>query len=111
MLGRILENVDVLAGNEEDLQGLGIPGPVALTVELDPSTCCAMIDQVAARHPQVEVVATTREVRDNPMAGRRRLGQGQTAPPMVIWIFDRVGGGDGCGLHLWSARGESPEKR
>ena len=35
MIKRIVENVDVLVGNEEDLQkGLGIPGPeVAAQVE------------------------------------------------------------------------------
>src|SRR6185295_18685069 len=56
VLGRILENVDVLAGNEEDLQkGLGIPGPeVASQSKLDPSTFFAMIDQVTAKHPQVK---------------------------------------------------------
>jgi 2-dehydro-3-deoxygluconokinase len=39
VLGRIAENVDVLVGNEEDLQkGLGIPGPaVAAGSALDPS--------------------------------------------------------------------------
>ena len=39
VLGRILENVDVLVGNEEDLQmGLGIPGPeVAAKSKLDPA--------------------------------------------------------------------------
>ena len=39
VLGRIVENVDVLVGNEEDLQkGLGIPGPeVASQSKLDPT--------------------------------------------------------------------------
>ena len=39
VIGRIVENVDVLVGNEEDLQlGLGIPGPqVAARSKLDPS--------------------------------------------------------------------------
>ncbi|MGD0802396.1 MAG: PfkB family carbohydrate kinase, partial [Terracidiphilus sp.] len=38
-IGKIVENVDVLVGNEEDLQkGLGIPGPeVATKSKLDPS--------------------------------------------------------------------------
>ena len=37
-IGKIVENVDVLVGNEEDLQkGLGIPGPeVAAKSKLDP---------------------------------------------------------------------------
>ncbi len=62
---KIVENVDVLVGNEEDLQkGLGIPGPeVATKSKLDPSTFFGMIDQVIKKHPQVKIVATTlREV-------------------------------------------------
>src|SRR5512144_2525778 len=61
----IVENVDVIVGNEEDLQmGLGIPGPeVASKSKLDPSAFFGMIDQVVKKHPQVKVVATTlREV-------------------------------------------------
>src|SRR5512138_2920471 len=40
VLGRIVEHVDVIVGNEEDLQmGLGIPGPeVEKKSKLDPST-------------------------------------------------------------------------
>jgi 2-dehydro-3-deoxygluconokinase len=66
MLRRIVENVDVLVGNEEDLQkGLGIPGPeVASKSKLDPSTFFGMIDRVIEMYPQIKVVATTlREVR------------------------------------------------
>jgi 2-dehydro-3-deoxygluconokinase len=62
---RIVENVDVLVGNEEDLQkGLGIPGPeVAAKSKLDPTAFFGMIDKVVAKHPQVKIVATTlREV-------------------------------------------------
>ena len=54
VLGRIVENVDVLVGNEEDLQkGLGIPGPeVAAKSKLDPSAFFGMIDSVVKKHPQ-----------------------------------------------------------
>src|SRR4029079_9496509 len=65
VLGRIVEHVDVLVGNEEDLQkGLGIPGPeVAATSSLDPSTFVGMIEKVIAKYPRIKVVATTlREV-------------------------------------------------
>src|SRR5947199_2707188 len=65
VIGRIVENVDVLVGNEEDLQkGLGVPGPeVAATNKLDPRTFFGMIDHVVKLHPQVKAVATTlREV-------------------------------------------------
>src|SRR5215831_15880011 len=50
VIGRIVENVDVLVGNEEDLQkGLGIPGPeVTAKSELDRSTFFSMIDKVTA---------------------------------------------------------------
>ncbi len=65
VVARIVENVDVLVGNEEDLQkGLGIPGPeVAAKSKLDPSTFFGMIDRVVKKHPNVKIVATTlREV-------------------------------------------------
>ena len=64
-LNRIVKNVDVLVGNEEDLQlGLGIPGPeVEAKSKLDPSAFFDMIDKVTNKHPQIKVVATTlREV-------------------------------------------------
>ena len=50
---RIVENVDVLVGNEEDLQlGLGIPGPeVAAKSKLDPSAFLGMIDRVIEEIP------------------------------------------------------------
>src|SRR5882757_2962585 len=59
VIARILKNVDVLVGNEEDLQkGLGIPGPeVAAKSKLDPSAFFGMIDKVCKKHPQVKVVA------------------------------------------------------
>src|ERR1700710_2831249 len=65
VLDRIVKNVDVLVGNEEDLQlGLGIPGPeVVAKSKLDPSAFIGMIDKVVKKHPQVKIVATTlREV-------------------------------------------------
>src|SRR5438045_2683121 len=65
VLGRIVNNVDALIGNEEDLQkGLGIPGPEVNTKsQLDPDTFFMMIDRVVEQHPNVKLVATTlREV-------------------------------------------------
>ena len=76
-VARIVENVDVLVGNEEDLQkGLGIPGPeVAAKSKLDPSAFFGMIDQVVKKHPQVKVVATTlREVHSHEPALLERGG-------------------------------------
>src|SRR5881396_1287610 len=61
VVDRIVKNVDVLVGNEEDLQkGLGIAGPeVAAKSKLDPSAFFGMIDRVVAQQPQVKVVVTT----------------------------------------------------
>ncbi len=58
---QIVENVDVLVGNEEDLQkGLGIPGPdVVKQSKLDTSVFVAMMDEVVKRHPNIKAVATT----------------------------------------------------
>src|SRR3954447_22210095 len=65
VIRRIMAHVDVLVGNEEDLQhGLGIPGPeVTAASKLDPTAFFGMIDNVVKLHPNVKVVATTlREV-------------------------------------------------
>src|SRR5213594_4750692 len=65
VLGRIVEHVDVLVGNEEDLQkGLGMPGPqVAAKSKLDPSAFFGMMERVLERFPNMKAVATTlREV-------------------------------------------------
>ena len=46
VMRRIVEQVDVLVGNEEDLQqGLGIPGPEAATSGLDPGAFLGMISE------------------------------------------------------------------
>ena len=57
----IVGNVDMLVGNEEDLQmSLGIPGPdVHAKSKLDPSAFLAMIDSVTEQFPNVKIVATT----------------------------------------------------
>src|ERR1041385_7432823 len=65
IIGRIVKNVDVLVGNEEDLQkGLGIPGPeVAGKSKLDSGAFFGMIHKVTEKFPNVKIVATTlREV-------------------------------------------------
>src|ERR1700733_7100581 len=60
-IATIVDNVDVLVGNEEDLQkGLGIPGPeVHAKSKLDPSVFFGMIENVVKKHKHVKVVATT----------------------------------------------------
>ena len=118
VLGRILENVDVLVGNEEDLQmGLGIPGPeVAAKSKLDPSAFFGMIDQVTAKLPQIKIVATTlREVHSTNRHSWSAVawinGKTYTAPTAELDIYDRVGGGDGfaSGLFYGLLNGEEPD--
>ena len=102
ILGSIVANVDVLVGNEEDLQlGLGIPGPqVGSKSGLDPSAFCSMIAGVVERFPQVKVVATTlREVRSTNHHSWGAVAcfnrQSFVSPTCDLDIYDRVGGGDG----------------
>ena len=119
IIGRIMENVDVLVGNEEDLQkGLGIPGPeVAAKSRLDPTTFLGMIGQVVAKHPQVRIVATT--LREVHATNRHSWGavvwiDGETyvSPTAELDVLDRVGGGDGfaSGFFYGLLTGESPEE-
>ena len=114
---RIVENVDVLVGNEEDLQtGLGIPGPeVAAKSKLDPSAFTAMIDQVVGQFPQVRIVATTlREVHSTNRHSWSAVtwinGEVHLAPTAELDVLDRVGGGDGfaSGLIYGILSGEAP---
>jgi 2-dehydro-3-deoxygluconokinase len=102
VIGRIVQQVDVLVGNEEDLQlGLGIPGPeVAAKSKLDPTAFFGMIDQVVKKFPQVKIVATT--LREVHSTNRHSWGavawiDGQTyvSPTCELDVLDRVGGGDG----------------
>jgi 2-dehydro-3-deoxygluconokinase len=119
VIRRIVENVDVLVGNEEDLQlGLGIAGPkVAAKSKLDPSVFFGMIDQVLEKYPQVKVVATT--LREVHSTNRHSWGavawiNGQTyvSPTTELDIYDRVGGGDGfaAGLFYGLLTGEQPQE-
>ena len=102
VIRRIVENVDVLVGNEEDLQlGLGIPGPeVAAKSKLDPGAFFSMIGKVVEKFPHIKVVATTlREVHSTSHHswGAVAWMNGQTfvSPTCELNIHDRVGGGDG----------------
>src|SRR5689334_16897954 len=119
VVDRIVKNVDVLVGNEEDLQkGLGIPGPeVAAKSKLDPSAFFGMIDRVVEKHPQVKVVATT--LREVHLTNRHSWGavawiNGQTyvAPTCELHVLDRVGGGDGfaSGFFYGMLTGEPAEE-
>ncbi len=119
VIARIVEHVDVLVGNEEDLQkGLGIAGPeLAAKSKLDPSTFFAMIGDVVAKYPHVKVVATTlREVHstNHHTWGAVAWIDGQTyiAPTAELTVLDRVGGGDGfaAGFFYGLLTGEAPEE-
>jgi 2-dehydro-3-deoxygluconokinase len=119
VIGRIVKNVDVLVGNEEDLQkGLGISGPeVASKSKLDPSAFFGMIDKVLAQYPQIKVVATT--LREVYSTNRHCWGavswvNGEThiAQSCDLDVLDRVGGGDGfaSGFFYGLLTGEAPEE-
>jgi 2-dehydro-3-deoxygluconokinase len=121
VIARIVENVDVLVGNEEDLQkGLGIAGPEVASASasaLDPNSFFDMIGKVVAKHPQVKGVATT--LREVHSTNRHRWsavawvdGKTYTAPTCELDVVDRVGGGDGyaSGFFYGLLSGESPEE-
>jgi 2-dehydro-3-deoxygluconokinase len=118
-LARIVENVDVLVGNEEDLQmGLGLKGPeAAAKSKLDPGAFLGMIDKVVKKHPQVKVVATTlREVHSSSRHSWSAVawidGKSYVAPACELDVHDRVGGGDGfaSGFFYGLLAGEEPEQ-
>ncbi len=117
--GRIVENVDVLVGNEEDLQkSLGVSGPDAVGgSKLDPTAFFDTIGRVVDRYPNIRIVATTlREVqstnRHNWSAVAWFNGEQVVAPTTQLDVYDRVGGGDGfaSGLIFGLLTGESPEQ-
>jgi len=108
LMSRIVQNVDVLVGNEEDLQkGLDIAGPdVQGSSSLDPKVFLQMIDSVTKRYPTVKVVATTlRDVHSTFRHSWSALawvnGQSYKAPVAELEIYDRVGGGDGFASGLF----------
>ena len=118
VIGRIVEHVDVLVGNEEDLQkGIGIEGQdVQAHSKLDPTAFFAMIDKVVAKHPHVKGVATTlREVHhtNHHTWGAVAWLDGKTyqSPTCQLNVIDRVGGGDGfaAGFIYGLLNGESPQ--
>jgi len=114
-----MENVDVLVGNEEDMQlGLGVQGPqVAGASKLDPAAFIGMIDQVVRLYPNVKVVATTlREVHSTNRHSWSAVawidGRSYVAPACELDVYDRVGGGDGfaSGLFYGLLTGQSGQE-
>lgn len=119
VLRRIVENVDVLVGNEEDMQlGLGIAGPeVSAKSKLDPAVFVAMIERVRADFPNIKVIATT--LREVVSTNQHQWGavawiDGKTyqSPTRTLEVYDRVGGGDGfaAGLFYGLLSGAAPQE-
>jgi 2-dehydro-3-deoxygluconokinase len=102
VLRKIVKNVDVLIGNEEDLQtGLGIPGPeVTAKSKFDTSNFFEMIEKVVKEFPTIKMVATT--LREVQSANRHQWGavlwyngERYKTPRAELDVLDRIGGGDG----------------
>ena len=117
-LRRVCEHVDVLVGNEEDLQkGLGLTGQdVESAGKLDPSAFFGMMDDVTQQLPNVKVVATTlREVHSTNRHDWSAVcwieGKTYQAPTCALDVYDRVGGGDGfaAGFFYGLLTGRPPE--
>lgn len=118
-IGKIVEHVDCLIGNEEDLQkGLGIEGQdVEHSSKLDPKAFFQLIDKVVQKHPHIKLVATTlREVhstnRHDWAAVLWLEGKQYVSPTCQLDVIDRIGGGDGfaAGLIYGLLAGKDPEQ-
>lgn len=99
---KIVENVDVIIGNEEDLQlGLGVKGPdVEKKSKLDTTVFFKMMSNVSEYFPNVKMVATT--MREVESANRHQWGaviwtpeKQAVSPNCELQVLDRIGGGDG----------------
>ena len=120
VLRRLVEHVDVLIGNEEDLQiGLGIPGPKsdATPAMADADAFFAMIERVRREFPNIQMVTTTlRHVASTNRHEWRAVmwqdGQEFVSPVMQLDVLDRIGGGDGfaAGLIYGLLDGRLPEE-
>jgi 2-dehydro-3-deoxygluconokinase len=118
-LRKIASYVDILVGNEEDLQkGLGLKGQdVEAKGKLDPSAFFGMMESVVKDFPNVKAVATTlREVHSTNRHSWSAVlwldGKSYQAPTAELDVYDRVGGGDGfaSGLFYGLLNGKSPEE-
>lgn len=108
VMRRLVGHVDVLVGNEEDMQlSLGIEGPeVAKSSSLDPSAFVGMISVVREHFPGIRLIATT--LREVHTASRHSWSavvstgdQIHQAPTLELDVVDRVGGGDGFASGLF----------
>jgi 2-dehydro-3-deoxygluconokinase len=119
MIGKIVQNVDMLVGNEEDLQkGLGIEGQdVESSSELDPEAFFQMIERAVDKFPNIKMVATTlREVKSTNRHEWAAVlwydGKRYVSPTISLDVIDRIGGGDGfaAGLIYGMLAGKEPEQ-
>jgi 2-dehydro-3-deoxygluconokinase len=119
MIGRIVQKVDALIGNDEDLQkGLGIEGQdVESKSKLDPDSFFALIDKAVKKFPNVKLVATTlREVHSTNRHDWAAVlwldGEKFVSPVCHLDVIDRIGGGDGfaAGLIYGLLSGHKPEE-
>lgn len=100
----IAPHVDVMLGNEEDFTtalGFAVPGVDAEMRRLDTDSFEAMIQEVVAEYPNLEVVGTTlRSVHSatvndwGAVAWSAQTGFVQAELRSRLEVFDRVGGGD-----------------
>jgi 2-dehydro-3-deoxygluconokinase len=123
VLREIVEYVDVLVGNEEDLQlSLGLKGPaVGKKDAMDVTVFRDLVGQVNRLYPGVQAVATTlRHVRSRNRhdwgaalwlkngcwgttdgSGASTSEEYFEAPKMDLDVLDRIGGGDGFATALF----------
>jgi 2-dehydro-3-deoxygluconokinase len=118
-ISKIVKNVDMLVGNEEDLQkGLGIEGQdVESASSLDPDSFFKMIERAVQKFPNVKMVATTlREVHSTNRHDWAAVlwydGKRYVSPTCQLDVVDRIGGGDGfaAGLIYGMLAGKEPEQ-
>jgi 2-dehydro-3-deoxygluconokinase len=118
-LRKIAQYVDVLVGNEEDLQkGLGLKGQdVETKGKLDSAAFFGMIESVVKDFPNIKAVATTlREVHSSNRHSWSAVlwldGKSYQAPTAELDVYDRIGGGDGfaAGLFYGFLTGKDPEE-
>jgi 2-dehydro-3-deoxygluconokinase len=115
----IASTVDVLIGNEEDLQlGLGIAGPDVSKKHstMDTQLFRELIGKVIAAYSNIKLVATTlREVHSASRHSWKAVmwydGEFYETPTLELDVYDRIGGGDGfaAGLVYGLLTGEPPE--
>jgi len=107
VLRQIVANVDVLIGNEEDLQtGLGITGPeVSTKSKFDTSNFFEMITRAVKEFSNIKMVATT--LREVHSANKHQWGAVlwyngamHESPQAELTVLDRIGGGDGFATGL-----------